>query len=98
LDRNADLSQIGAVLSVLPIAFLIVLLFLAAFADRVGWSHIFILVNWSANFFSNFVYYVATALPAFFVAFSFMSPKTLNQQISLLRLTHPIIACTAIDR
>ncbi len=70
LDRNADLSQIGAVLPVLPIVFLIVLLFLAAFADRVGWSHIFILVNWPANFFSNFVYYVATALSAFFVAFS----------------------------
>ena len=65
LERNLDLTQIGVVLSVLPIVFLIVRLLLAAFADRVGWSHIFLLVNWPANILSTLVYFVASSLPAF---------------------------------
>ena len=65
LERNLDLTQIGVVLSVLPIVFLIVRLLLAAFADRVGWSHIFLLVNWPANMLSTLVYFVASSLPAF---------------------------------
>ena len=65
LDNDVDLAQIGLVLSVLPLVFLIVRLLLAAFADRVGWSHIFLLVNWPANVFSTLIYYFAASLPGF---------------------------------
>ncbi len=65
LDRNVDLTEIGAILSVLPIVFLVARLLLAAFADRVGWSQIFLAVNWPANVFATLIYYVAASLPAF---------------------------------
>ena len=65
LDNGVDLAQIGLVLSVLPIVFLVVRLLLAAFADRAGWSHIFLLVNWPANVFSTIIYYFAVSLPGF---------------------------------
>ncbi len=65
LARNVDLAGIALILSALPIVFLFARLFFAAVADRIGWSHIFILVNWPATVFSSFLYFVAISLPVF---------------------------------
>ena len=64
--RNVNLAEIGLVLSVLPIVFLVSRVLFAAVADQVGWSHIFLLVNWPATFFSTLIYCVASSLPGFF--------------------------------
>ena len=45
LARNVSLTEIGVVLSVLPLVFLISRLLFAAVADRIGWAHIFLLIN-----------------------------------------------------
>jgi MFS family permease len=65
LAWNVTLADIGIVLSVLPLVFLVARLLFAAIADRIGWSHIFLLINWPATFVSTLIYYVATSLPAF---------------------------------
>jgi predicted MFS family arabinose efflux permease len=66
LARNVNLADIGVVLSALPLVFLVARLLLAAVADQVGWSHIFLLVNWPATLISTAIYYVASSLPTFF--------------------------------
>jgi MFS family permease len=50
---------------VLPLVFLVARLLFAAVADRVGWSHIFFLVNWPTTLVATAIYYVANSLPAF---------------------------------
>jgi MFS family permease len=65
LARNVDLAEIGLVLSVLPIVFLVSRLLFAAIADQIGWSHILLLVNWPAALVSSTIYYVANSLPPF---------------------------------
>ena len=64
--QNVNLAEIGVVLSVLPLVFLVARLLFAAVADQIGWSHIFLLLNWPATFVSTAIYYVAASLPAFF--------------------------------
>jgi len=64
--QNVNLAEIGLVLSVLPIVFLVARLLFAAIADQIGWSHIFLLANWPATFFSTLIYCVASSLPVFF--------------------------------
>jgi MFS family permease len=66
LAQHVDLAEIGLVLSALPLVFLVARLLFAAVADRVGWSHIFLLVNWPATFIATVIYYVANSLSAFF--------------------------------
>jgi len=61
-----DLAEIGLVLSVLPLVFLVARLLFAAVADQVGWSRIFLLVNMPATLISTVIYYVANSLSAFF--------------------------------
>jgi MFS family permease len=51
---------------VLPLVFLVARLMFAAIADQVGWSHIFLLVNWPATFLATVIYYVANSLSVFF--------------------------------
>jgi MFS family permease len=65
LAQHVNLAEIGVVLSVLPLVFLVARLLLAAVADQIGWSHIFLLVNWPATLVSTIIYYVAASLPAF---------------------------------
>ena len=67
LARNMDLAEIGIVLSVLPLVFLIARLLFAAIADYVGWSHVFLLINWPTTFVSTIIYYFAYSLPIFFL-------------------------------
>jgi MFS family permease len=67
LDRNVDLAEIGLVLSIMPLVFLLVRLLLAALADQLGWVPFFIFVNWPGTFFSTVIYFFANSIPAFFV-------------------------------
>jgi len=67
LDRNVDLAEIGLVLSIMPLVFLLVRLLLAALADQLGWAPLFIFVNWPGTFFSTMIYFFANSIPAFFV-------------------------------
>jgi len=65
LERNVDLAEIGIVLSVLPLVFMVVRLFLAAIADLVGWARFYLLLNWPGTLFSTLIYFIATSTPAF---------------------------------
>ena len=65
LAHNVSLADIGIVLSILPLVFLISRLFFSAVADYVGWSHVFLLINWPSTFLSCGIYYFASSLPAF---------------------------------
>ena len=65
LDRNVDLVEIGAVISVLPIVFMIVRLLMAAIADSKGWNRFYILLNWPWSILSTFIYFIATSTPMF---------------------------------
>lgn len=65
LERNVDLAEIGIVISVLPLVFLVIRLFLAALADLVGWARFYLLVNWPGTLFSTLIYFIASSTPAF---------------------------------
>jgi MFS family permease len=65
LARNVSLAEIGIVLSILPLVFLIARLLFAAVADRIGWAHIFLLINWPSTLLSTAIYYFAASLPVF---------------------------------
>jgi len=66
LAQKVNLAEIGLVISALPLVFLFARLLFAAIADQVGWSHIFLLVNWPATIIATFIYYVANSLSTFF--------------------------------
>jgi MFS family permease len=65
LERNVELAEIGIVLSVLPLVFMVVRLFLAALADLVGWARFYLLLNWPGTLFSTLIYFIAASTPAF---------------------------------
>ena len=65
LANNVNLANIGIVLSIFPLVFLVTRLFFSAIADNVGWSHVFLLINWPSAFASTLIYYFATSLPLF---------------------------------
>lgn len=67
LQRNMNLTEIGIILSVLPLVFLFARLIFAAVADYLGWSHIFLLVNWPSTVGSIIIYYFAASIPVFLV-------------------------------
>ena len=61
LERNVDLAEIGIVLSVLPLVFMVVRLFLAALADLVGWARFYLLLNWPGTLVSTLIYFIASS-------------------------------------
>jgi MFS family permease len=65
LERNVSLAEIGLVLSALPLVFMVARLVFAALADHVGWSHVFLLINWPTTFAATAIYYFANSLPTF---------------------------------
>ena len=67
LSRNVDLVEIGLVISVLPIVFMIVRLFMAVVADSKGWNRFFLLFNWPWSVLSTLIYFVAASTPMFFL-------------------------------
>ena len=66
LAQHVDVTEIGMVLSALPLVFLVARLLFAAVADQIGWSHIFVIVNWPATFLAPAIYYIANSLSVFF--------------------------------
>ena len=65
LDRNVNLAEIGIVISILPLVFLVVRLLFSAFADKLGWASFFILLNWPGTLFSTAIYFFANSTYAF---------------------------------
>jgi len=65
LDRKVDLVEIGVVISVLPIVFMVVRLLIAVIADSKGWNRFYLLLNWPWSVLSTFVYLIANSTPMF---------------------------------
>jgi MFS family permease len=65
LERNVDLVEIGLVLSILPLVFLLVRLVIALIADSKGWNRLHLLVNWPASVASVLIYLIANSTPFF---------------------------------
>ncbi len=65
LDRNVDLVEIGIVISVLPIVFMVVRLLMAIIADQKGWNRFYILSNWPWSVISTFIYFIANSTSMF---------------------------------
>jgi MFS family permease len=65
LDRNIDLIEIGLVISVLPIVFMVVRLLMAAVADSKGWNRFYLLMNWPWSLLSTIVYFIASSTSMF---------------------------------
>jgi predicted MFS family arabinose efflux permease len=61
LDRNIDLVEIGLVISVLPIVFMVVRLLMAAVADSKGWNRFYLLMNWPWSLLSTLVCFIASS-------------------------------------
>jgi MFS family permease len=75
LERNVDLVEIGVVISVLPIVFMIVRLLMAVIADSRGWNRFYILLNWPLSTLSTFVYFIASSTPMFLLGKFFEALK-----------------------
>jgi MFS family permease len=67
LERTVDLAEIGLVISVLPLVFLVTRLFLALIADLKGWNLFYLLLNWPSTLLSTIIYYVASSTPMFLI-------------------------------
>ncbi|MCW4055033.1 MAG: MFS transporter [Candidatus Bathyarchaeota archaeon] len=67
LERNVDLVEIGMIISVMPIVFMVVRLLMAAIADSKGWNRFYILLNWPWSILSTFVYFIASSTATFFL-------------------------------
>lgn len=65
LDRNMSVAEIGVILSVLPLVFLTARLIFAAIADYVGWSRVYLYINWPSAVGSVIIYYFANSTPIF---------------------------------
>ncbi len=67
LERNVDLAEIGLIISVLPLVFLVTRLFLALLADLKGWNLFYLLLNWPSTLLSTVIYFVASSTPLFLI-------------------------------
>jgi predicted MFS family arabinose efflux permease len=65
LERDVNLVEIGLILSVLPIVFLVARIFLALIADLKGWTRFYLLINWPSNVLSTIIYFIANSAPLF---------------------------------
>jgi MFS family permease len=65
LERNVDLTEIGLILSVFPLVFMIVRLFLAALADLVGWARFYLILYWPGSLISTLIFLIAASTPFF---------------------------------
>jgi hypothetical protein len=65
LERNVDLVEIGLVISILPLVFMVARLFVALVADLKGWNRVYILLNWPSSLLATFIYFVANSTPMF---------------------------------
>jgi predicted MFS family arabinose efflux permease len=67
LERNIDLVEIGLVISVLPLVFLIARLLMALIADLRGWNRFYLLLNWPSSLLSSVIYFIASSTPTFLI-------------------------------
>ena len=67
LDRNVDLVEIGLVISILPLAFLVARLLMALIADLKGWNRFYLLVNWPGSLVATIIYFIANSTPIFLI-------------------------------
>lgn len=65
LKRNVDLVEIGLVISILPLVFMVARLLVALVADLKGWNRFYILLNWPSSLLSTFIYFIANSTPMF---------------------------------
>ncbi len=65
LERNIDLVEIGLVISVLPLVFLIVRLILTLVADLGGWNRFYLLLNMPATLLATIIYFIASSTSIF---------------------------------
>jgi predicted MFS family arabinose efflux permease len=65
LERNVDLVEIGLVISILPLVFMVARLFVALVADLKGWNRVYLLLNWPSSLLATFIYFVANSTPIF---------------------------------
>ncbi|TRO48232.1 MFS transporter [Candidatus Bathyarchaeota archaeon] len=65
LERNVNLVEIGLILSILPLAFMIIRLVIALIADLKGWNRLHLLLNWPGSVISILFYMIATSTPFF---------------------------------
>jgi hypothetical protein len=65
LERNIDLVEIGLVISILPLVFMVARLFVALVADLKGWNRVYTLLNWPSSLLATFIYFVANSTPMF---------------------------------
>ena len=65
LERNINLVEIGLVISVLPLVFLIVRLLLTLVADLRGWTRLYLLLNWPSTLLATIIYFIANSTSLF---------------------------------
>lgn len=75
LERNVDLVEIGLVLSILPLVFLLVRLVIALIADSRGWNRLHLLLNWPGSVLSVLIYLVANSTSFFLLGKIFEAIK-----------------------
>jgi MFS family permease len=67
LERNVDLVEIGLIISIYPLVFLVARLLIAVIADLRAWANrVYLLVNWPTNVLATIIYLIA-ASPLMFV-------------------------------
>ena len=75
LERNVDLVEIGLVISILPLFFLIARLMMAMVADLSGWNRFYLLVNWPGSLLATVTYFIASSTPMFLIGKIFEAVK-----------------------
>ena len=75
LERNVDLVEIGLILSILPLIFLITRIFIALIADLMGWNRLYLILNWPGNLFAVLTYLLANSTFLFLVGKVFEAIK-----------------------
>jgi len=65
LERDVNLVEIGLILSILPLVFMIIRLLIALVADSKGWNRLHLLINWPGSVISILFYLIATSTPFF---------------------------------
>jgi len=67
LERNVDLIEIGLVISILPLVFMVARLLIALAADLKGWNRFYLLFNWPGSLLATLVYFFASSTPMFLI-------------------------------
>lgn len=76
LERNVDLVEIGLIISIYPLVFLVARLLIAVFADLRAWANrIYLLINWPTNLLATIIYLVASSPFMFIVGKVFEAMK-----------------------